>query len=117
MEFILKAICPPAVGKLTHTVSELIQWTLHTIEMWCHELGLSVNLDQTGLVAFTRRRKLPGFFEPRLFWNDFTPLYVSQVSLGSLVFSADLEQHVDVEVRKAHNLLWASRRAYGVPWG
>jgi len=35
--------------------------------MWCDELGLSVYLDKTGLVAFTRRRKLPGFFEPRLF--------------------------------------------------
>jgi len=27
------------------------------------ELGLSVNPDKTGLVAFTRRRKLPGLFE------------------------------------------------------
>ena len=26
-------------------------------------------------------------------------------------------EHVDVEVTKAHNPLWASRRAYGVTWG
>jgi len=26
-------------------------------------------------------------------------------------------EHVDVKVRKAHNLLWACRRAYGVTWG
>ena len=26
-------------------------------------------------------------------------------------------KHVDVKVSKAHNLLWACRRAYGVMWG
>lgn len=34
----------------------------------CDEVGLSVNPDKTGLVTFTRRRKLIGFFEPHLFW-------------------------------------------------
>jgi len=28
-----------------------------------------------------------------------------------------LRTHVDVEVMKAHDPLWASRRAYGVMWG
>jgi hypothetical protein len=46
-------ICVPAVGKLPNMVSGLIPWALHTVEMWCDELGLSVNPDKTGLVAFT----------------------------------------------------------------
>jgi hypothetical protein len=54
-------ICLPVVGKFPNTVSGLTQWALHTVEMWCDELGLSVNPDKTGLVAFMRRRKLPGF--------------------------------------------------------
>ena len=45
----------------------LIQWALHTVELWCDKLGLSINPDKTGLVAFTRKRKLPRFFEPHLF--------------------------------------------------
>jgi hypothetical protein len=49
------------------TVTGLIQWALHTAERWCDELGLSVYLYKIGLIAFTRRRKLPGFFKPRLF--------------------------------------------------
>jgi hypothetical protein len=49
------------------TVSGLVQWDLHTIETWCDELGLSVSADKNGPVAFTRRRKIPGFFEPYLF--------------------------------------------------
>ena len=43
------------------------QWALQTVETWCGELGLLVNPDKTGLVAFTRKKKLPGFFEPCLF--------------------------------------------------
>jgi hypothetical protein len=57
-------ICLLAVGKFPNTVSGLIQWALGTVEAWCGELSLSVNSDKTGLVAFTRRRKLSGFFEP-----------------------------------------------------
>jgi hypothetical protein len=50
-----------------YTVSGLIQWALSTIETWCNEVGLSANPDKTGLVASTRKRKLQGLFEPRLF--------------------------------------------------
>jgi len=60
-------ICLLAVGKFPKTVSRLIQWALHTFELWCAGLSLSVNPDKTGLVAFTRKRKRTGFFQPRLF--------------------------------------------------
>jgi hypothetical protein len=54
-------------GKFTITVSGLMQWVLLTVETWCSEVGPSVNPDKTGLVNFTRERKLQGFFEPRFF--------------------------------------------------
>jgi hypothetical protein len=57
-------ICLLAVGKFLNTVAGLMQWTLHSVEAWCDGHGLSVNSDKTGLVALTRSRKLPGFFEP-----------------------------------------------------
>jgi hypothetical protein len=60
-------ICLLAVGKFSNTVSGLVQWALHTVELWCAGLGLSVNPDKTGLVTFTRKMKHTGFFEPRLF--------------------------------------------------
>jgi len=59
--------CLLAVGKFPNTVSGLIQLALHTVEVQCSKLGLSVNPDKTGLVAFTRKRKLMGLFEPCLF--------------------------------------------------
>jgi len=57
-------ICLLAVGKFPNMASGLMQWALSTIEIWCNKVGLSVNPDKTGLVAFTRKRKLQGFFEP-----------------------------------------------------
>jgi len=45
-------VCLLAVGKFPNTVSGLLQWALHTVELWCGGNGLSVNPDNTGLVAF-----------------------------------------------------------------
>jgi hypothetical protein len=90
-------------------VSGLIQWAPHIVETWSDQLGLSVNLDKTGLVAFMRRRKLPGFLVPRLFG---TILHHSMLVkyLGVILNSwLTWREHVDVKVRKAHNLLWAFR--------
>ena len=60
-------ICLLEVGKFPNTVSGLIQWALHTAEVWSGGLSMLVTPDKTRLVAFTRKRKLTGFFEPRLF--------------------------------------------------
>jgi hypothetical protein len=59
--------CLLAMGKFPNTVSGLMQWDLESVGDWCDGHGLTVNPYKTGLVAFTRRRKLPGFFEPRLY--------------------------------------------------
>ena len=52
--------CLLAVGKFPNTVSGLMQWALLTVEIWCNEVGLSVNPDKTGLVAFTRKENFRG---------------------------------------------------------
>ena len=66
-------------------------------------LGLSVNPDKTGLVVFTRKRKLPGFFEPRLF-RKILHCSMSVKYLGVILDSRlTRKEHVDVKVKKAHN--------------
>ena len=82
--------CLLAVGKFQNMVSGPMQWALSTVEIWCNEVGLSVNLDKTGLVASTRKRKLQGFFEPQLF--GVKSLWVSQVSRCYSGFSINLER-------------------------
>jgi hypothetical protein len=89
------------MAKFQYTVSGLIQWVLDTVEAWCSEHGLSVNPDKTGLVAFMRRRKLPGFFEPRLFEKTL-PRSMSFKYLGVILDSRlTWREHVDVRVRNA----------------
>jgi len=84
---------------------------------WCDELGPSVNPNKTRLVAFTRRRKLPGFFEPRLFGMTLhcfmSVKYLEVIRISWLTWS----EHMVVEVRKTQNLLWACRRVYGLTLG
>jgi len=105
-----------AVGKFPNTVSGLIQWALHTVELWCGGLGLSVNPDKFGLAAFTRKRKLIGFFEPRLSGKTLQ----RSMSVKYLGVILDLrltwKEHVEVKVKKAQNSMWACRRACGVTW-
>jgi hypothetical protein len=110
-------ICLLATGKFPNTVSGLIQWALGTVEEWCGELGLSVDPDKTGPVAFTRKRKLPGFFQPRLF-GKVLQCSTSVKYLGVILDSQlTWREHVNVKVRKAQNSLWACRRACGGAWG
>jgi len=52
--------CLLAVDKFPNAVSVVMQWALSTVQIWCSEVGLSDNPDKTGLVAFTRKRKLQG---------------------------------------------------------
>jgi hypothetical protein len=79
--------------------------------------GLSVNLDKAGLVAFTRKRKLVGFFELQFFGIKLS--FLGLVKYLGVILDSWLtwREHVEVKVRKAHNLLWACRRACGARWG
>jgi hypothetical protein len=107
-------ICLLAGGKFPNTVSGLIQWALGIVKEWCGELGLSVNSDKTGLVVFTRKRKLPGFFQPHLF-GKVLQLSTSVRYLGVTLDSRlTWKEHVDVKVRKAHNSLWACNGVWGM---
>ena len=97
------------VGKFPNTVSGLMQWALLTIETWCNEVGLSVSPDKTGLVALTRKRKLPASFKPQ-FLGVKLSLLGSVKYLGVILDSRlSCREHVDVKMRKANNLLWACR--------
>ena len=97
-------ICLLAVGKFPNTVSRLLKWVLCTVEIWLDEVGLSVNADKTELTVFTRKRKLPGFCEPHFF--GVTLCHSMLVKYLRIVLDSQLtwREHVDVTVRKAHNL-------------
>ena len=106
-----------AMGKFPNTLSGLMKWALLTVETRCNDIRLSVNPDKTGFIAFTRKRKLLGFFEPQFFGVKLS-LSGSVKYLGVILDSRlTWKEHVDVKMRKAHNLLWACRRACAARWG
>ena len=109
--------CLLVVGKFPDTVSGLMQWALLTLETWCNKVGLSVNPNKTGLVAFTRKRKLQGFFEPEFFGVKLS--LSGPVKYLGVILDSQLtwREHVGIKVMKAHNFLWACRRACGAEWG
>jgi hypothetical protein len=87
------------------------------VEGWCGEHGLSVNLAKTGLVAFTRKRKLPRFFEPRLFGVTLKCSRSTKYLRVILDARLTCKEHIEAKVRKARNMMWACRRACGRRWG
>jgi hypothetical protein len=97
--------------KFPNKVSGLMQWALLTVETWCNEVGLTVNPDETGFLAFPKKRKLQGFFEPYFFGDRLSlsgSIKYLRVTLDSRL---TWREHVKVKVKKAWNLLWACRRA------
>jgi hypothetical protein len=108
-------VCLLAMGKFPNMFSELMPWVLLAIETRRNEVGLSVNPDKTELVAFTRKRKLPGFFKQ--FFRVKLSLSES-VKYPGVILDSRLtwREHVDVKMRQDHNLLWAYRSACGARW-
>jgi len=105
------------LGKFPNTVSGLMQLALSTVKTWRNQVGMSVNPDKTELVAFTTKRKLPCFFEPQFFGVKLS-LSGTVKYLGVILDSGLAgREHLEVKVRKAHNLLWACRKAFGARWG
>ena len=98
-------ICLLVMGKFLNMLSGLMKWALLTVQTWCNEVGLSVNPDRTGFVAFARKRKLLGFFEPQFFGVKLSLLGLVKY-LGVILDSRlTWREHVDVKTWKAHNLL------------
>jgi hypothetical protein len=102
-----------AVWTFRNTVLELTQWALHTAATWCGEVDLSVN-PEVNEPVLTRKRNLPGSFEPLFFGvtlHRSQPVKYLGVALDSRLTR---RQH---ECTKVHNLMLVCRRANRVTWG
>jgi hypothetical protein len=53
--------------KFLHTVSEVFQTTLCTVQKWCERTNLSINQKKTVIIPFTRKRNIKGLKATILF--------------------------------------------------
>jgi hypothetical protein len=54
-------------GKFPHTVSEILQTFLCTVQQWCERTKLSIKPHKTVVFPFTRKRNVNGLRKPTLF--------------------------------------------------
>jgi len=87
------------------------------VEIWCNVVRLSVNHDKTGSLLLLGRGNSRGSLNHSLFGVKQS-LSGSVKYLGVILDSRlTWGEHVEVKVRKAHNLPWVCRRACGMGWG
>jgi hypothetical protein len=55
------------IGKFLHTVSEVLQTALNTVQKWCEKTNLSINPNKTVSIPFTKKKEIKRLQEPILF--------------------------------------------------
>jgi hypothetical protein len=53
-------------GKFPHTVSEVLQTALHTVQQWCKRTNLPINPNKMVIIRFTKKRNIKGLKKPIL---------------------------------------------------
>jgi hypothetical protein len=104
-------------GKFPHTVSEVLQTALHTVQQWCERTNLSINPNKTVIIPFTRKRNTKGLKTPILF-NKTIPLS-SEVKYPGLTLDKGLtwKKQLDKAISKAYKAFWTCRGTFGKTWG
>jgi hypothetical protein len=70
--------------KFPHTVSEILQTALCTVQQWFERTKLSINPNKTVIITFIRKRNVNGFKKPTLFSKK--PIYpVLQVPWNNII--------------------------------
>jgi hypothetical protein len=101
----------PIDGKFPHTVSEVLQTSLCTVQQWCDRANLSINPNKTAVIPFTKKGNLKGLKE-RTPFNKMIEL-TSEVKYLGLTWKKQL----DNVINKAYRAFWTCRSMLGKPWG
>jgi hypothetical protein len=103
-------------GKFPHTVSEVLQTALGTVQQWCDRTKLSIN-PKEAVIPFTRKRNIKGLKQPILL-NKIIQLSNEVKYLGITIDKGlTWKKQVDKVTDKANNALWTCRGTSGKTWG
>ena len=110
------AFIPKCTIKVVWTCT-IMNSALSIVDRWCVENGLTVNPTKTKLVPFTNKRKLQKLNLPKL--NGTRLRLDNQAKFLDVILDKKLSwnQHVGERIRKASNIYWQCRCAFGKKWG
>jgi hypothetical protein len=104
-------------GKFPHTVSEIFQAALHTVQQWCERTNFSINPNKTVIIPFTRKRNTKGLKKPILL-NKMIQLCSEDKYLGiTLDKGLTWKKQLDKANNKAYKAFWTCRGTFGKTWG
>jgi hypothetical protein len=104
------------IGKFPHTVSEVLQTALHTVQQWCERTKLSINPNKMVIIPVTRKRNTKGLKTPILF-NKTTQLCSEIKYLGLTLDKGHGKKQLDKAISKAYKAFWVCRGTFGKVWG
>ncbi|CAD7085101.1 unnamed protein product [Hermetia illucens] len=106
-----------AVDRDLGTVCRNIQRAVDLIDSWCLRHGLSVNLNKTTMVLFTKRRKLDGLCLPEM--RGTTLQLSEEVKYLGVTLDKKLlwNKHVEVKMKRALTAYGLCRRTFASTWG
>lgn len=104
-------------GAFEEVISPIMRNALRIVEEWCDESGLTVNPEKTGLMLFTRKRKLRAFTRPKLL--GVTLELTDKVKYLGVILDRELSwrEHIQQRTKKALKVFWQCRTAFGKTWG
>jgi hypothetical protein len=103
-------------GKFLTTVSECLQTTLYTLQRWCEITVLSISLNKTVIIPFTRRRNIRSHKEPVVF-NKIIQLSSDVKYLGlTLDKGLTWRKQLDKVINRAYKAFWTCKGMFGKTW-
>jgi hypothetical protein len=102
--------------KFPHTVSEVLQTALYSVQQWCERTNLSINPNKTVIIPFTGKMDIKGLTEPILFSKIIQ--LSSEVKYLGITLDKGLsgKKQLDKAISKAYKAFWTCRGTFG-DWG
>lgn len=105
------------IGKFEETLGDLMNSALKIVDKWCIENGLTVNPQKTNVVLFTKKYKIRKFKLPVLNGTRLNLVDPAKFLGVILDKKLDWKEHIKERIRKATNIFWQCRCAFGKTWG
>ena len=104
-------------SKFAHTVRVVMQQALNVVVKWAVKEGLSISLQKTAIIPFTKRKKTYGLGPLVLHGKEL--IMLDEVKYLGVILDSKLNwnQHLQKIIRKTQTTFALVRSTYGKKWG